>query len=397
MDLWKSLAGMVEVQLLCADPALAMMQLTAAGITLHRIREGADGFGLVLKIQRKDYRKLSALAKNRGYECKICKRGGLYWTGKAILRRPILLAGLIFFFALSCYLPSRVLFFRVEGNQSVSANQILEKCQAAGIGFGSSRRDVRSEKVKNALLESVPQLKWVGVNTSGCVATITVKERSEEPEREDVCGVSSIIASRDGMITSCTAAKGNLLCKPGQVVKAGQVLISGYTDCGLSIRATRSEGEIYAKTNREIDAISPVAYTSFGEKQAESKKYALIIGKKRINFYKGSGISDASCDKMYSVKYMTLPGGFQLPVALVTESVVSYTSSVQSLSPEEAETYLISAARDYLQESMVAGSILQENIQLQQTEDKMILHGKFACHEMIGQVRNEEIIKPYGN
>ena len=59
--------------------------------------------------------------------------------------------------------------------------------------------------------------------------------------------------------------------------------------------------------------------------EGQSKKYAVIIGKKRINFYKGSGISDTSCDKMYLENYVTLPGGFILPIAIATEVWTQYS------------------------------------------------------------------------
>ena len=92
-----------------------------------------------------------------------------------MLFRPVLLAGLGILFLLAMYLPSRVLFIRVEGNMQIPDRQILAAAEECGIRFGASRREVRSEKVKNALLSSVPQLQWAGVNTAGCVATISVR------------------------------------------------------------------------------------------------------------------------------------------------------------------------------------------------------------------------------
>ena len=65
--------------------------------------------------------------------------------------------------------------------------------------------------------------------------------------------------SRDGFIVSATVTRGNFLCRVGQSVKAGQVLISGYTDCGICIQATRAEGEIYAQTSRDFAAVTPLS------------------------------------------------------------------------------------------------------------------------------------------
>ena len=46
----------------------------------------------------------------------------------------------------------------VEGNSAVASVDIIDAAQNAGLGFGASRRAVRSEKVKNALLASIPDL-----------------------------------------------------------------------------------------------------------------------------------------------------------------------------------------------------------------------------------------------
>jgi hypothetical protein len=177
----------------------------------------------------------------------------------------------------------------------------------------------------------------------------------------------------------------------GQAVTRGQVLISGYTDCGIIIQATQAKGEVYAATNRSFAAVSPLNWQSQETKISTQKKYSVIIGKKRINFYKGSGISDATCDKMYEESYITLPGGFQLPVIIVTETIVCYDETGVTLQ----EPNLQSFAQRYLQMQMIAGTVTsgQED---GWTEDGIYrFQGNYACTEMIGQVRSEETVKPY--
>ncbi len=392
MDLWKSLEGMVEITITSGDSTLVLRQLGSLGITVYDARPGEDPLTLFLRIRRRDFRRVRALARKRGYDLKIRNRGGLYWTGKALLRRPVLAIGMLLFLILGLWLPTRIFFFRVEGNVSLPDRLILAQCQQIGMEFGASRKDVRSEKVKNALLELNPQLQWVGVNTSGCVATITVKERADAPENTQSAGVSSIVASRDGIVISCTAARGNLLCKVGQAVTGGEVLISGYTDCGISIRATQAEGEIYAQTSREITARLPENQVTKGEKQDIIKKYAIIIGKKRINFYKGSGISGSSCDKMYSEYYVTLPGGFQLPVCFVTEVWTQSDSADTALGEDAAATVLEDFSSRYLAQQMAAGTVTDRRETCTAGEGIYCLTGNYACIEMIGQQRNEDNI-----
>jgi len=242
MDLYHSLSGMLEVTVVCADPPRIMTMLEQNGIELRNVRM-PDELTLVVLARRRQVNALLSICEKKGLDAKITGRQGLYWKLNGLWHRPVLLIGLLGMILLGMYLPSRVLFVKVEGNVSVPGRLILETADSCGIRFGASRRQVRSEKMKNALLEAMPQLQWAGVNTSGCVAVISVRERQEEVKENIGIEVGSIIASRDGVITSVTTTKGSAICKVGQAVKAGQILISGYTDCGISSRADRAAWE----------------------------------------------------------------------------------------------------------------------------------------------------------
>ena len=392
MGFWKSAAGRVCMELSCADPSYALTLLQDKGITVESVRI-MDDFTVWFEVAWLELKALRKLADKRGFDLKIVGHSGIYWLFQRLLRRPVLLIGVIILLILGSFLPTRVLFLEVEGNISLPAKQILEAAQQCGIGFGASRAEVRSEKMKNALLEAMPQLQWAGINTSGCTAVISVKERQIKEQAEQNRAVASIVASRDGIITSVTSTKGNRLCRIGQAVKAGQILISGYTDCGLSIRAVRAEGEVYAQTERKLTVITPVDRVQRGEQVALEKKYALIIGKNRINLYFGSGILDGSCVKMYVENYLTLPGGFRLPVVLVTE----YWSQSENSNRSVEESQMLSDAADrYLTAEMVAGQIISAREETYEEDGLLVLQGQYACLEMIGQIREEEIVKPNG-
>ena len=393
MDLYHSLSGMVEATILCADPTQVITMLEQNGMELRDVRI-VDALTLVVLVRRRQIGLLLALCDEKGLDAQITNRIGLFWRLNTLLHRPVLLLGILGMILLGLYLPSRVLFVRVEGNVHVPGRLILETAANCGVRFGAERDHVRSEKMKNALLEAMPQLQWAGVNTSGCVAVISVRERQEQPKENIASDVGSIVASRDGVITSMTTTRGNGVCKVGQAVKAGQLLISGYTDCGISIRADRAEGEIFAQTDRDLTVVFPMDRQQRGQIIGSETKYSLIIGKNRINFYFGSGISDSSCVKMYEENYMTLPGGFQLPVILVKETWVTYRSDEIQVQPQQNQ--LEDFSRDYLKSQMVAGTILTEDYSLLQEEGQIILSGRYACQEMIGQFRKEEIIKPNG-
>lgn len=388
-----SMKGTVFVQLVSADPSAALRTMAEQGITVFDVSIGQDEMTCRFRIQRRYYIALESIAKRRGDQLTVLGRKGIFWALKGLAERPVLCCGMLIVFLLAVYLPSRIFFFRVEGNATVDTRAILAAAEECGIQFGISRRELRSEKMKNALLEAIPQLQWAGINTAGCVATISVRERQVVDSAPEKAGVSSIVASRDGVIQELTVLRGNGVCKVGQAVKAGQVLISGYTDCGISIRATRAEGEIYASTQRQLTVAAPTQWSQRGAQTLVSKNFSLIFGKNRINLWKDSGISPSSCVKMYSESYLTLPGGFQLPIALVTETYIACDFADCAVAGEDSAAMLEDFAATYLSQQMIAGQVLSGAQEMTAGEGVVILRGKYACYEMIGQVRSEEIIR----
>lgn len=388
MGVWKSLAGIVQVELVSADIPAALAQINALKIPIFDVvTDGA--LTVSFRVYRRDYRKMKVMTSRRGDRIRILNRDGLFWKVKNLFKRPLLVLGMGLLILLVFYVPTRIFFVQVEGNSHIPSKRIMEEAENCGIRFGASRREVRSEKVKNALLEMVPDLQWAGVNTYGCVAVISVRERAIQQQSNAFEGVSNIVADRDGVILSCTVTQGTGQCVPGQAVQAGELLISGYTDCGLTVTATRAEGEVMAQTQRGLYAVTPAEYENREHEQSQNVKYSLRFGKKQINFYKGSGISPASCVKMYSEYYLTLPGEFRLPVTLIREETIHYAMGVSEKSEEDAESNLHRFASDYLQSQMIAGEMICREEETVFHNGVYCLTGEYACIEMIGRVQVE--------
>lgn len=384
----------VRLQVVCADVSGLLTKLNGHGIPLINI-EKLDELTVSFCIPEDRYKSAVKLIEGLGGE--ISKRrlasGNLLFH--SLFQRPMLIVGVLTVVFLTFYLPSRIMFVKVIGNERVTEQQIISAAADCGIHFGAVRHKIRSEKVKNRLLSEIPDLKWVGINTRGCLAEISVRERPLMDQETELPMVSSIVAARDGVIRQMTVTNGNPLCRVGQAVEKGQLLISGYSDCGRCIYGTRAEAEIYAQTRREFSANTPAkVLRRIGEGRCD-KKIGLLLGKKRINFYKGSGISDTTCVRMYKEYPLTLPGGFQLPVALTVQREISCDVMIEKRSLQIAGPILQQYARSYLESQMIGGKVLQGDFQTTETQEVYRLTGQYICDEMIGQTRSEESVHHY--
>lgn len=388
MNLWRSLEGVLRLRVISADPRGLLEKLIQGGCRLQHVSLEND-LTLCFQCSRKKRKIVTDICRKQGGELAVLSEIGLFYQGMHLLRRPVLLGGILFFLILTLFLPTRVLFIRVEGNTRIPERQILEAARECGLGFGTSRRALRSEKIKNALIHSLPELKWAGITTAGCTAVISVQESEPEAAMPE-SAFGHIVAVRDGYITACTATRGTLLCVPGQTVQEGQVLISGYTDCGICIQAARAEGIIRAQTIRRIRAVTPgerLLRVTDGDPQ---RRYSLLIGKKRINLWKGSGISTPTCDRMYAEYYVTLPGGFSLPIGLGMETLTQCSTAVQTVLPEDLQPELAAFTRDHTQSMMHDGRILSESSSVSQQTQHIFLEARYLCEEMIGRFTEEQ-------
>lgn len=395
MGIFRSLAGTVRLELTSADVAASLQTMNKLGIRISNVETCGD-LTACFTASRRSLREIESLAARKGERLKIKSRNGLSWKIRELSLRPVLLIGIVLLLVLVLFVPSRVFFVEVEGNDAVPSRLILEAAQDAGIRFGASRRAVRSEKMKNELLGVLPQLRWAGVNTYGCTAVISVRERVEEKRTQKKYSVSSIVSAADGVITSCTVTSGNALCSIGQAVQKGQMLISGYTDCAQTVTATRAAGEIFALTQHDLTVVTPSESLSRGEIREQIVNFSLQVGKKRINFKKDSGIYAPTCVKMYTQYDLTLPGGYRLPVSLLKETVLVYDTQTQPRSEETVVQQLSDFAKDYLRCQMVALTVLDAQEEAADVGGVFRLMGHYRCTEMIGREQGEQIGEFYG-
>ena len=380
----------IRVELISADLDSVMDRLAKSKIELLDV-EYVDPLRILCTVSARWLPMLRDLVEQQGGRVRALKKMGLAYIGYNLWHRPVLLLGLISIVAISCWLPTRVLFVQVEGNETIPTSMILEQAQFCGIQFGANRRAVRSEQMKNQLLEAVPELKWAGINTYGCTAVISVREKSQVDTSVETGQLQSIVSLCDAVIREITVYKGNALCKVGQAVRAGQLLVSPYNDCGIFTQVTGAKAEIWGDTQRPITVIVPSECTYRTEILTSNKKYSLILGKKRINFYKGSGICGTTCAKIYEEKYITLPGGFVLPIGIICEQTVEYEQMPDSI--ELMDGQLLQRGQDYLKTIMQTGKIRQTDYVCFRAEGFARVECLFHCYEMIGVMRSEEAEK----
>ena len=128
-------SGKRRLEITCADVTGFLNGIIAEGIEVRKI-EYCSELVLRLDVKNADYEKLTLLLVKYGGSIKTLEKKGVFWLLTGIAQRPALVCSIIAVILLFVFLPTRVLFVRVEGNTTIPSNQIIESAYECGIQFG---------------------------------------------------------------------------------------------------------------------------------------------------------------------------------------------------------------------------------------------------------------------
>lgn len=97
----------------------------------------------------------------------VTERSGLRAQFGGLLRRPVLLLGLLAAAAATFVLQEFVWTIEVEGNDRLPAGQIVQALEELGIAPGTWGPSIDSPETRNRMLLRMPELAWLAVNRSG--------------------------------------------------------------------------------------------------------------------------------------------------------------------------------------------------------------------------------------
>lgn len=328
-----------------------------------------------------------SLALRCGGSVSAAPSRGLPHLRRLVRRRPFALALLAVVSLLALFSSAFLWEIRVTGNETVPTGVILRALDECGFSVGKCWLRMESQALQSELISRVPELEWVSFQIRGSRADVRVYEAESAPEIIDNDAPVDLVASRPGVITKMTVLQGAPMVERGAAVEQGQTLVSGaVADRQGEVRGVHSLGSVRARTYYEITACLPRRAQSCAPAGRAHRRWALILGKKRINFYQNSGISTAECDTIYHEYVCAVPGLFRLPAALVREEHRPASEAYRERTEQEARAVLEQTLRSTLLRALGDdGEILDLHFTPGASEDAFYLTLRAECEQEIAQ------------
>jgi len=197
----------------------------------------------------RDFKYIRKVSFKKGIRVHIIERKGIPFITERYKKRWGIPIGILIFFVTIQILSGYIWIIEVEGNHKVKNDEILSICEEIGITVGIKQDGIYQKLKREELLQKTDELAWASLNIEGCRLTVNVTEVKEPVGNKKY---SNLKASHDGIIERIDIVSGNSVVKVRDVVKKGDLLVSGIVETADITRFVNSKGTIIAKTQREI-------------------------------------------------------------------------------------------------------------------------------------------------
>ena len=326
----------------------------AAGVRFQKIeRTGAREMELCAT--EKNAARLMDLAEEYGIDLSIMGEAGRPALKKRMFERGTLPLGLVLSLMLMTSFTARI--WRVEAvsvDGAADDEMLTAICRSVselGAGPGKLRSDIDGDALALQLYAQWPQLTHVSVRPEGVYLRVEVAVEETAPEVYEIDEIRDLVASRDAMIVYIEPLAGRACVKAGDVVRQGQLLISGEEriDTGIT-RGIRALGKAVGRVWFAAEYETP------GTQTAERR-----TGRRRVRSQVRLGewvwpLTDAEGFSSQQTETGILPiGGLFLPLRIertvLWETVVESVSKDQEALREEAAAKALAMAREKMPEA----------------------------------------------
>ena len=321
------------------------------GVYIWDIRNEKDL--VVFSIFRKDYEMLNILLDKTATKVVLVEKHGLPFLFAKIKKRTNLLFGLAFGTALVCIMQCFIWKVQIEGNEKVTGSQFEKFMIDEGINIPSLSTAIDCYELKDEILSAFKDISWVSIEKKGSSLRIVIKEKN------DVIDIKTrnlkerdLYAKNDGRIVSIVTRSGIPFVKEGDMVKRGDLLVSGEIPIYDETGTVKSRNLCIADADIVVESdICRHIYIPFDYKNKQyikTKKYPwLYIGGKEFSPVKNLNqesnmeiVKEYSCQNRLDRLSNEIGFGYYF-VNWYDYKIESYTDQEKNSMIQEKTDYLI--------------------------------------------------------
>jgi len=290
---------------------------------------------LYANISIKDYKRLKEITKKTKSRVKIESKKGLPFLIYKYRKRKIFL-GLFVLILIGLIATSNFIWnIEITGNIEISKEDIMQVLNENGLKVGVSKNKIDKNLLINKIRLQRDDIAWIGISMKGTNAIVEIKETDKAPEIINENEYCNIISNKNASITKINVQNGTAAVNIGDIVKVGDILVSGYMEGKYTgIRYVHSSADIEAKvwySKKEKFYFDQEIEVPTG---ATEEKYTFNLNNFKINFYKTLS-KFQNYDTINESKKLMLFSNFYLPIEIIKTTNYEYEMQSKTFTEEE--------------------------------------------------------------
>ncbi len=378
MSLSSFMRSAYRIKIDAADGDRALDFLVSHDIPFHGLR--TDGEELSFQLYPPYYKEYLRLRGEERFAGEKHKRLGIMAFLAKYRKRTGFFVGMLLAAALLVTSSFFIWDIDVTGNERVSKKDIRIALENHGFMLGTFIPSLDKELIEKQVLLDVDGLSWISINLRGTVANVEVRERIAETETLDTQSPSNLIAKLDGQITALEVTGGVATVKTGQIVKKGDLLVSGIIDSNaLGYRLVRARGEVYAAVTLAYHIEIPYEITEKVYTGVFSTKKDVKFFSKTIKLFGKDSISPSSCDKIEVERRIYLFDRIALPLFVVETTYSEYEMQTKTLTQKEAIANAYEELRRQSEKVLENADILSRHTAFDFGDEMLVMTEEVDC------------------
>ena len=350
------------------------------------MRENIDYFGLErteegdisFLILEKEYKILTSILDKTDVKVYSVYCRGVPFVIKAHRNRGGLVLGFIIYLTLIFTSSLFIWDIKVESDTDTPHNVIIKNLETLGCYEGAFVPAIDFENLCIDYVDKYHDFSWISVNLKGTVAYVEIQEKKLHSEEADT--PRNLIASHGGIIEDYSVYEGRSQVEEGNVVKRGDLLVSGIVDNkDGDFSLCRARGEVMAQVDSTLTVEVPYSYQKqiYTGRRFEEKKIRFFD--LTFPYFSDKPPKDISCTSLCERDAAVLFERIELPLSIEKTVYREYTVKDLVYSEEEAKKAAQALMKRKISAELPGAELISVETEEKTTETSYILTLNIKC------------------
>lgn len=390
------LDGYVHVQLTGYAPERFLNLCRSRHILLWDLQPSGQGYGFYISIR--SFRRLKPLLRKTGTKVHITEKRGLFPLAFRYRKHKFFLVGIAAACGILISFSGFIWDVEINGNSRFSDQTLLGYLEEQGAGYGSLKNRLDCEKLESDIRKDYPDIIWVSVKIQGTRLIVDVQEAAGAKEDGDAqTKGTDLIADYDGTVESIVTRSGTPCVKKGDMVKKGDILVSGclelFDDFGsvTGYEYCHADADVLISLDLPYEDVFPAKDTRYKATGRTRRRIGLDAGSWRMSIGLRRNKFEVY-DQITSLDQVRFGKNFYLPLELEMTRIrelVPYEHTyseeeIQALAGERLELYCRKLEEKNFE-------IKGKNVKINAGEKEISVKGNLEALEKAEKTGNTEI------